>query len=45
VDGNVLRVARYLHFNLFLASHRINFDDELSLVSGHDGEFDYVPHS
>jgi hypothetical protein len=44
-NENRLRVFAYPHFKLFLARFRINLDAELSTVSGHDGEFDHVPHS
>ena len=43
--GAFLRVVRYPNFMMFLTSRSINFDAELSIVTGHDGEFRNVSHS
>jgi hypothetical protein len=40
-----LTCSPYPNFTMFLTSRSINFDAELSIVSGHEGEFRDVPHS
>jgi hypothetical protein len=45
MDEGTLGVLAYLNFMMVLTSRSINFDAELSIVSGHDGEFRDVSHS
>ena len=45
MDEGTLGVLAYLNFMMVLTSRSINFDAELSIVSGHDGEFRDVSYT